>query len=159
MDIAVLRTRRDVISSIIRSYPGGRESAASRLGMNLKKFDNHAYENNSTRPLTERQICTLESDIGSAHLANYIASLYGGIFVKIAEPDSLDDVELYALAVQVAAKRGAVDINIEKALRDGSIATHEAELIMAAHNQHMAARHQEVCAAIKLHTPRSGDLQ
>ncbi|MFK3970182.1 YmfL family putative regulatory protein [Pseudomonas sp. NPDC087358] len=155
MKIPVLSTLREVVSTIICAYPGGRECAAARLGMNLKKFDNHAYENGNIRPLTEIQIHQLEQETKSTHLANYVAALYGGIFVPVADPDSLDKVELYTMSVQVAAKRGTVDQIIAKALDDGEINESEANAILSAHNLHMAARHAEVLAAIELHRHRS----
>lgn len=48
-----LETRRQVISAVICVYPGGRECAAARLGLPLKKFDNHAYETAGCRPLND----------------------------------------------------------------------------------------------------------
>lgn len=159
MKIPVLSTLREVVSTIICAYPGGRECAAARLGMNLKKFDNHAYENGNIRPLTDIQIHQLEQETKSTHLANYVAALYGGIFVPVADPDSLDKVELYTMSVQVAAKRGTVDQIIAKALDDGEINESEANAILSAHNLHMAARHAEVLAAIELHRHRSESSQ
>jgi hypothetical protein len=46
----ILESRRKVVSAIIRAFPGGRECAAALLGLELKKFDNHAYENAGTSP-------------------------------------------------------------------------------------------------------------
>ena len=159
MKVQVLSTLREVVSTIICAYPGGRECAAARLGMNLKKFDNHAYENNGIRPLTEIQIRQLELETDTTHMANYVAALYGGIFVPVADPEQLDGVELYTMSVQVAAKRGTVDQAIAKALEDGAINEAEAEAIMSAHNLHMAARHAEVLAAIELHRQRPESAQ
>lgn len=159
MKIPVLSTLREVVRTIICAYPGGRECAAARLGMNLKKFDNHAYENNGVRPLTEIQIHQLEQLTQSTHLPNYVAALYGGIFVPVADPESLDNVELYTMSVQVAAKRGTVDQIIAKALDDGEINQTEADAILTAHNLHMAARHAEVLAAIELHRQRPESAQ
>jgi hypothetical protein len=151
----VLKTRREVVSAIICSFPGGRECAAARIGLQLKKFDNHAYENNNVRPLTDAQIYQLEQQTGSHHLPVYIAAMYGGLFVPVADPETLDNVELYARSVQVAAKRGTVDQEIAQAIADGSINEEEAQRILDAHNHHMAARHAEVLAAIDLYRSRS----
>lgn len=148
----VLKTRREVVSAIICSYPGGRECAAARIGLSLKKFDNHAYENNSCRPLTDDQIHQLELETGTRYLAEYTAALYGGMFVPVAEPESLDNVEMYARCVEAAAKKGTVDQIIAKALEDGSINQAEAEAILQADTLHLAARHAEVLALIQLHS-------
>ncbi|MBH3406693.1 YmfL family putative regulatory protein [Pseudomonas sp. HOU2] len=157
MKSPILDTRKEVMSEIIRSYTGGREAAAARLGLKLKKFDNHAYENAGCSPLSDSQVFLLEQDCGTHHFPNYVASMYGGLFVPMADPETLDNVELYARSVQVAAKRGCVDQAIAKALEDGSISEEEADLIMDAHNLHVAARHAEVLAAIALY--RAGKSQ
>lgn len=156
MNRSVLKTRKDVVSAIIRAYPGGRAKAAAHLGLELKKFDNHAYENNNARPLNDLQLCQLEATAHTTFLPQFVASLYGGIFVKVADVDVLDNVELYTMSMVTSARRGAVDLEIAKALADGSISNAEAEEIMRAHEAHMSARHTEVLAAIALHRARAG---
>jgi len=156
MNIQVLKTRREVVSAIICTYEGGRECAAAQIGLPLKKFDNHAYENNNCRPLTDAQIFQLERVAGTQHLPNYVAAMYGGMFVPVVHPDSLDNVEMYARAIQSSAKHGTVDQIIAQALDDGVITDDEAELIQNAHTLHMAARTAEVYAAIDLYRAKSG---
>lgn len=155
MKSTVLKTRRQVVSAIICAYPGGRECAAARIGLALKKFDNHAYENNNSRPLTDDQIHQIELEAGTTHLPEYIAALYGGMFVPVAEPDTLDNVEMYARCVHAAAKKGTVDHLIAEALKDGTINESEAEAILHADTLHLAARHAEVLALIQLHASKS----
>ncbi|MNJ16392.1 hypothetical protein D3C77_106530 [compost metagenome] len=156
MNCRILEARKEAMSAIICSV-GGRENAAARLNMkNVKKFDNHAYQSAGCRPLTDAQIYQLEQVAGTTHYPSYIAGIYGGLFVPIADPDHLDNVELYARSVQAAAKRGLVDQTIAKALEDGSINQEEADEILSAHNHHMAARHAEVRAAIALYRNKSG---
>src|SRR5690606_20758677 len=96
---------------------------------------------------------------GTEHFPNYVASMYGGLFVPVPDPETNDTVEMYTLSVQVAAKRGCVDQEIAKALADGCINEAEAEHILNAHNLHMAARHAEVLAAIDLYRAKSGSAQ
>jgi hypothetical protein len=153
---SVLKTRRQVVSAIICTYSGGRECAAARIGLSLKKFDNHAYENNNSRPLTDAQIYQLELETGTTHLPEYIAAMYGGMFVPVAEPESLDNVEMYARCVQAAAKKGTVDHLIAEALKDGMVSEAEAEAILHADTLHLAARHAEVLAVIQLHASKAG---
>lgn len=159
MKNVVLKTRKEVVSAIIREFPGGRKNAASHIGLSLKKFDNHAYENNNIRPLTDTQICHLERESRTTYMPNYVAAMYGGIFVKVAEPENLDRFELYALSVRTDASRGRVDQIIAQALDDGVIDLSEADAIASAHSAHMAARHSEILAAIELHRPRTEGLQ
>lgn len=159
MKSPVLETRKEAMREIIRSYPDGREGAAARLGMKVKKFDNHAYESAGCSPLTDAQVYLLEQASGTSHFPNYVAQMYGGLFVAVADPETLDNVELYARSVQVSAKRGCVDQAIARALEDGSINEEEAEIILNAHNLHMAARHAEVLAAIDLYRAKPGKGQ
>lgn len=159
MKSQVLKTRREVVRAVICKYDGGRARAAARLGLALKKFDNHAYENNNCRPLTDMQIFQLEQVTKTQHLANYVAALYGGMFVPVVHPDNLDNVEMYARAMQTSAKRGTVDQIIAQALEDGVITESEGELILNAHLLHMAARTAEVHAAIDLYRAKSGNAK
>ena len=156
MKNSVLKTRRQVVSAIICAYQGGRECAAARIGLSLKKFDNHAYENNNSRPLTDAQIYQLELEAGTTFLPEYVAAMYGGMFVPVAEPESLDNVEMYARCVHAAAKKGTVDHLIAEALKDGTINEVEAEAILHADTLHLAARHAEVLAVIQLHASKVG---
>lgn len=152
MKRAVLTSRRQVGSAIVCAYPGGRECAAARLGYELKKFDNHLYENAGGRPLSDEQLQLLESDAGTAFLPEYIAALYGGMFVPLVDPDRLDSLDLYSRGVKTSVRRGAVDQFIAKALEDGVVSKSEASVILTAHRRHLAARHAEVMAAIQLHS-------
>jgi len=148
----VLETLRQVVSAVVCAYPGGRECASARLGYELKRFDNHVYENAGSRPLSYDQIHLLERDAGTTFLPEFIATLYGGLYVPLAAPDTLDNVELYTRSVNTAAKRGVVDQIIAKALADNVIEEAEAKAILQAHRQYQAARHAEVIATIQLHS-------
>jgi hypothetical protein len=119
--------------------------------MSVKKFDNHAYENAGSRPLTDEQICLLETQTATTHLPDFVCSLYGGVFVPVAEAGELDNLDLYARSINTAIKRGLVDVIIAKALEDGVIKDDEVQEILAAHRAHVAARHEEITAVIVLH--------
>ncbi|ARU88270.1 YmfL family putative regulatory protein [Pseudomonas sp. M30-35] len=147
----ILDSRRKVISAIIHAYPGGREGAAALLGLELKKFDNQAYESTGHRPLSDDQLHALEQVTNTSHLPDYMSGLYGGVFVKQADAEQLDNLDLYTRGMATAIKRGAVDSLIAKALADGVIDEAELAEIVHAHRQHIAARHSEVDAVITLH--------
>ena len=153
----VLENRKDVVSAVICAYPGGRLYAAANLGMPIKKFDNQAYENAGSRPLTDDHIHRLEQVAGTTFLADYIAAKYGGMFVQLTEPGTLDNIDLFCRSVKAAAKRGKVDQIISKALEDGVIETDEAELIVSALIRYMSARHAEVLATIQLYSQRASN--
>ncbi len=159
MRCRILEARKVAIKTIVVSV-GGRKNATAHLGMkNEKKFDNHAYQNAGCSPLTDAQIYQLEQVAGTTHYPSYIAEIYGGIFVPVAEPDSLDNVEMYTRCVQTAAKRGIVDQIIAQAIEDGVINEVEADAILKADSLHIAARHSEVLAVIQLHASKSGATQ
>lgn len=150
----VLGSRRQVMTATLAAYPGGRECAAARLGLPPKKLDNHVYENAGSRPLSDEQIHQLEQEARTTHLPDYIAALYGGVFVPIANPDELDNIDLYSRSLVSATTRGTVDQFIADALADGVIDALEVEAILAAHRKSIAARHEEVQAVLLLHTKR-----
>lgn len=147
----LLETRRQVMSAVVCAYPGGRECAAAMLGLPLKKLDNHVYESAGSRPLSDEQLRLLEQQSGTTYLPDYICGLYGGVFVPLADAERLDNIELYSMAMDTGAKRGAVDKVIANALADGQIDEAELAEIVAAHRKHIAARHAEVDAVITLH--------
>lgn len=148
----ILESRRQVMRAVVASYAGGRECAAARLGLPIKRFDNQLYETNGCQPLTDEQLHQLEQDAGTTHLPDYVAALYGGVFVPIANPDELDNIDLYSRSLVSATTRGTVDQFIADALADGVIDALEVEAILAAHRKSIAARHEEVQAVIVLHT-------
>lgn len=152
----ILDSRRKALSAVIAAYPGGRDCAAARLGLDLKKFDNHLYENAGHRPLSDEQVRQLELDAGTSYLADYLCGLYGGYFVRMPEAGTLDNVDLYARSLEADVKEGAVDLIIAKALDDGRISEKEVNQILAAHREHFAARDAEVRAVIFLHQERKG---
>ncbi|MNQ95394.1 hypothetical protein D3C85_1109490 [compost metagenome] len=152
----ILDSRSKVLSAVIAAYPGGREGAATLLGLDLKRFDNQRYGNAGHAPLTDDQVCQLELVTGTSYLPDYLASLYGGVFVLMPESGQLDNVDLYARSLATDVAEGKVDQMIAKALEDGRITEAELGDIVAAHRQHIAARHAEVGAVITLHRKTPG---
>lgn len=151
MKCRILAARKTAMSAVIASS-GGIRVAATALQLSQKKFENHVYGNGSCRPLTDAQIFQLEQAAGTAHYPTYIAGIYGGLFVPVAQPETLDNVELFNRSVQVSAKRGKVDQIIAQSLDDGSISPDEVAQILTAHQAHMAARHESVLATISLYS-------
>lgn len=148
----ILDSRRQVMSQVISQYPGGRECAAARLGVPLKRLENQVYENNGHQPLSDSQLHLLEQANNTTWLPEYISRLYGGYFVKLPETDELDNVELHRRCLHTSVKRGLVDQMIAIALEDGEISVEEAQEILALHDKHISARHSQVLATITLHT-------
>ncbi|RRV41193.1 YmfL family putative regulatory protein [Pseudomonas sp. p106] len=152
MKTTVLESLRQVVSAVVCAYPGGRDSAAERLGYQLKQFDNRAYENAGSRPLSYEQIHLLEQDAKTTHLPEFIARLYGGMFVPLSKTEDLDNVELFQRSLRTDAKLGHIDQLIASAIEDGVIEACEAMTIIQALTRYFAARTAEVTATIQLYS-------
>lgn len=146
----ILDSRRKVGMAIVGAFPGGRECAATFLGLDLKRLDNQLYESTGHRPLTDEQLQQLEQVSGTHYLPDYIAGLYGGVFSVMPKTAELDGVELYHLSLAADVKEGQLNQVIADAIDDG-IDNAEFEQIIRAHRKHMAAQHTKVMAIIKLH--------
>lgn len=152
MKTPVLETLRQVVSAVVCAYPGGRECAAAHLGFQLKQFDNRVYENAGSRPLSYDQIQQLEQVANTTHLPEFIARLYGGMFVPLTKTEDLDNVELFRRSLKTDAKLGHIDQLIAAAIEDGVIEPCEAMTIIQALTRYFAARTAEVAATIQLYS-------
>jgi len=152
MNKPILDNRREVAKAIVRAFPGGAECAAARLGYeNLKRFENHLYENAGSKPLSDAELYVLESETGTSYLPDYLCARYGGVFVRLPDTEALDNVCLHERALMTSAKRGQVDqLIIQSLLNGGEIDDAEAREILAVHAKHMAARHEYVNSVIAL---------
>lgn len=139
------------MSAVIAAYPGGRDCAAARLGLPLKRLENHLYENAGSQPLSDAQLHLLEQTTGTTHLPDYLCGLYGGVYVAMPDASELDNIDLYNRALATSSQKGRVDQLIAQALADGQLDEAELAEIVAAHRKHIAARHAEVGAVITLH--------
>ncbi|WP_313364484.1 YmfL family putative regulatory protein [Pseudomonas sp.] len=152
MKTPVLESLRQVVSAIVCAYPGGRECAAAQLGLQLKQFDNRVYENAGSRPLTYDQIHQLEQVANTTHLPEFVARLYGGMFVPLTKTEDLDNVELFRRSLKTDAKLGQIDQLIAASIEDGVIEACEALAIIQALTRYFAARTAEVAATIQLYS-------
>lgn len=146
----ILDSRRKVAMAIVGAFPGGRDCAATFLGLDLKRFDNQLYESTGHRPLSDEQLQQLEQVSGTHFLPDYVTSLYNGLFTALPNASALDNVELYHLAKAADVKEGQLNQIIAKAIDDG-IDSKELHQILHVHRQHLAALHTEVLAVIALH--------
>ena len=114
----ILDSRRKVAMAIVGAFPGGRECAATFLGLDLKRFDNQLYESTGHRPLSDEQLQQLEQVSGTHYLPDYIAGLYNGLFTALPDATELDNVELYHLALAADVKEGQLNQTIADAIGD-----------------------------------------
>ena len=150
MKTPILDSRRAVMIAVANGYQGGRECAAARLGIPLKRLENQIYGTAGVRPLDDTEISVLEQEEGTTHLPDFICALYGGVFVPLPDREA-SHADLYDLSFATSTARGTVDLLIRKALADGEIDAVEAAEIRAVHAKHLAARHAEVDAVIVAH--------
>lgn len=149
MKIKILDSRRKVMTTAATAFPGGRDCAAARLGIPLKRLENQIYETAGVKPLSDSEIYQLEQEQGTTLLPDYICAMYGGVFVPLPEADQ-DNLDMYTRAISTQTARGKVDLMIQQALADGEIDAAEAAEILSVHSKHVAARHAEVQAVIAL---------
>lgn len=152
MKLPVLDTRRKAVIAAANAFPGGLAYASDFLGeVNLKRFKNRIYESAGVKPLTDDEICTLETEAKTTFLPDYICAMYGGVFVCLPEVADLDNVDIHRRSLRTSVKRGRVDQLLAMALDDGEITAAEAADILAGHAKYLAARHEEVIAQIELY--------
>lgn len=147
-----LDTRKQVVVETAKAFPGGRECAAALLGEKVfKRFENRIYESAGVKPLTDGEICALETIAKTSFLPDYICGMYGGVFVRLPEASELDNIDLYQRSLNASAKRGELDRFMAAALADGRIDESEDKKIRALLAQFIVASHEEVGAVIELH--------
>ncbi|WDG45685.1 YmfL family putative regulatory protein [Pseudomonas chlororaphis] len=155
MKSPVLETRRAAVIAAANAISGGLPCAAAFLGEDFKRFKNRIYESAGVKPLTDDEVCVLETESQTTFLPDYLCAMYGGVFVRLPDSEALDNVDMHHRSLRTAVKRGRVDQMIALALEDGEIDAAEAKEILALHAKHMAARHEEVNAVIELHKARA----
>ncbi len=156
MKTKVLDTRRSAVIAAANSFPGGLLSASLFVGEEVfKRFKNRIYESAGVKPLTDDEICALETEANTTFLPDYICGMYGGVFVNIPEAGELDNVDLYQRSLAASAQRGALDQMVASALEDGEIDANEAKKIRALHAKYMSASLEAIGAVIELHKVRA----
>lgn len=152
MKSPVLETRRAAVIAAANAVSGGLPCAAAFLGEeNFKRFKNRIYESAGVKPLTDDEVCVLETESKTSFLPDYICSMYGGVFVRLPEAGQLDNVDLYQRALAASSQRGELDHMVAMALEDGEIDVAEAKKIRALHTKYLSASLEAVAAVIDLH--------
>lgn len=156
MKSPVLETRRAAVIAAANAVSGGLPCAAAFLGEeNFKRFKNRIYESAGVKPLTDDEVCVLETESKTSFLPDYICSMYGGVFVRLPKAGQLDNVDLYQRALAASSQRGELDHMVAMALEDGEIDAAEAKKIRALHTKYLSASLEAVGAVIELHKARA----
>lgn len=119
---------------------GGRVVVASALGMSLDQFNNHLYEKCGSRPLTLRELESIEDLSGTSLFAEYAALRAGKLLVENPKPDSIDNVDLFDIEMRIAATKGELAQAKMSAAEDGVIDNREKQKLWGLFNKKM--RHQ-----------------
>ena len=156
MKSPVLETRRAAVIAAANAVSGGLPCAAAFLGEeNCKRFKNRIYESAGVKPLTDDEVCVLETESKTSFLPDYLCAMYGGVFVRLPEAGQLDNVDLYQRALAASSQRGELDHMVAMALEDGEIDAAEAKKIRALHTKYLSASLEAVAAVIELHKART----
>ena len=156
MNGKTLDTRKKVVVAAAKAFPGGRECAAAFIGEeNFKRFENRIYESAGMKPLTNGEVCALETEAKTHFMPDYICAMYGGVFVRLPEAGQLDNVDLYQRALAASSQRGELDHMVAMALEDGEIDVAEAKKIRGLHTRYLSASLEAVAAVIELHKARA----
>ena len=107
---------KEVVKSMCKAYPGGREAMAGALGMTVTQFNNNLYEKNGCRFFEVSELEAMEDISGTSLLADYFARRRGALLVDVPHLEELDRVDLFSRAMRTSAARGQVDQIIEQAL-------------------------------------------
>lgn len=64
---------KEVVKSMCKAYPGGREAMAGALGMTVTQFNNNLYEKNGCRFFEVSELEAMEDISNTSLLADYFA--------------------------------------------------------------------------------------
>ncbi len=129
--LAIFESKKEVVKEIIKHTKGGRGALAGAIGMSETTFNNKLYERNGCLFFDDEDLEAMELHAGTYVLAQYRASLRGGLFIPLGDVE-LDQEELSEIQIGEMAAIGDVNVIISKALDDGEIDENEAKQIRKA---------------------------
>lgn len=106
---------KEVVKSMCKAYPCGREAMAGALGMTVTQFNNNLYEKNGCRFFEVSELEAMEDISNTSLLADYFARRRGALLVDVPHTEELDRVDLFSRAMRTSAAGGQVDQIIEQA--------------------------------------------
>lgn len=152
--LAIFESKKEVVKEIIKHTKGGRGALAGAIGMSETTFNNKLYERNGCRFFDDEDLEAMELHAETYVLAQYRASLRGGLFIPIdyLEPDQED---LSEIQISEMAALGEVNVEISKALADDQVIDRkEAKAIKAAAIKAAAKIIASKLATIKVYKAR-----
>ncbi|EOI3517179.1 YmfL family putative regulatory protein [Cronobacter muytjensii] len=113
------------ISAMCKAHPAGRLGMAADLGMSIDTFHNHMYQKCGSRFFTLAELERMEDLSGVSMLAEYAAARVGKLLVDVPKPESMDNVDLFAIDMKTSAAKGQLAQAQIEAAEDGVIDRHE----------------------------------
>ncbi|MCX9579824.1 YmfL family putative regulatory protein [Vibrio cholerae] len=129
--LAIFESKKEVVKEIVKHTRGGRGALAGAIGMSETTFNNKLYERNGCLFFSEEDLEAMEEHAKTYVLAQYRASLRGGLFIPLGDVE-FDQEELSEIQIGEMAAIGDVNVIISKALDDGEIDENEAKQIRKA---------------------------
>lgn len=80
---------KEVVKSMCKAYPGGREAMAGALGMTVTQFNNNLYEKNGCRFFEVSELEAMEDISNTSLLADYFARRRGALLVDVPHLEEL----------------------------------------------------------------------
>jgi hypothetical protein len=106
--------------AMIRAYPGGWDAMAAALGMSRDALENRIYERKGQSVLVETAL-QIQQFSGTAHFAEAVAQLSGGVFMRFPDQGNQDRDELLAKFNELYAELGDLSVKFKVSVEDGEI--------------------------------------
>jgi len=132
----------DAFYKTCKSYPGGFESLAPRLGVNVQVLRNKANPNVMTNHpyLSDiEQVMTLTGDLSVLYA---LAKEQNCVVVPIDAAASASDMAVLELVAKVWKTNGDVGTAVNSTLADGGVEHHEVEQVADAIHRTVTALHE-----------------
>ncbi len=137
----VYMSAQDAFYKTCKSYPGGFESLAPRLGMNPQVLRNKANPNcaqNHPYLADAEQLMTLTGDVAVLHA---MAKEQGCVVLRVDTAASASDMAVLEWIAKVWQTNGDVGSEVNTTLADGRVEPHEVEQVKEAVHRTVTALH------------------
>lgn len=111
----------DTIHDVAKTYPGGIEALAHRMGKNSGTLRKKLLPNVDTHELTVNELRTIVDFADTDRIAQAFAADRGLMCVSMPDFDALSDKEILDLFLDLQAQQGKWAREISKAMENGEI--------------------------------------
>lgn len=104
----------------IKAFPGGWDAIAPALGLSRDALENRIYERKGQSVLVETAL-QMQAFSGTTHFAEAIATISGGVFVRIPQAGAIGNDELLSRFNALHAKIGLLSQKFSEYTADDNI--------------------------------------